>query len=78
MVQKMLLCFKNISAEVLMHILGYGLRTACHILAHLNQMLLQLKHQKFSAKKLPRFGTNNVGEIDPRGLFNRHLPLAEK
>jgi hypothetical protein len=34
MAQKMLFCFTNISAEILLNVLGYSLGAECHILAH--------------------------------------------
>jgi hypothetical protein len=34
MAQKMLFCFSNISAESLLHILGYGFCNVCHNLVH--------------------------------------------
>jgi hypothetical protein len=39
----MLFCFTNISAEVLLRILGYSFCTERHILVHFCQMLLPLK-----------------------------------
>jgi hypothetical protein len=47
MAQKMLFYIINISAEILLHILGYILCAECHILACVCQMLLPLKEPKF-------------------------------
>jgi len=41
-----LLCFTNISSEILLHILGYGFCTESHILENFCQMLLPLKTSK--------------------------------
>jgi hypothetical protein len=48
---KMLFCFTNISAEILLHVLGYSFYTQHHILAHICQMLLQLKASKIISAK---------------------------
>jgi hypothetical protein len=44
--QKMLLCFTNISAEILLHILDYNFYIERHILAQLCQLMLPLKTSK--------------------------------
>jgi hypothetical protein len=51
MSQKMLLCFANISAEILLHILGYSFCTEHHILVHFCLMLLPLKASKITCAK---------------------------
>jgi hypothetical protein len=66
MPQKMLICFTDISAEILLHILGYSFCTECHILAHFfAECSCHEKHRKLSAEILICFGAKNVGEIDP-------------
>jgi hypothetical protein len=57
MVHKMLFCFSNISAEILLYHIGYSLCNNCFILAYFCQMLLQLKTSKKSLQKLPCFVT---------------------
>jgi hypothetical protein len=52
MAQKMLFCFTNISAEILINFLGYSFCTESHILAHFCQMLLPLKESKIAYAKL--------------------------
>jgi hypothetical protein len=46
MVQKMLFCSTNISAEILPHILGHRFLALCRIMVHFCQMLLQLTAAK--------------------------------
>ncbi len=58
MLKEMLLCFTNICDEILLHVLGYRVCVEHHIFAHFCRM-------KIVCPKLPRFGTKNVGEIDP-------------
>jgi len=60
----MLLCFTNISAEILLHTLGYYFFTAHLILVHFCQMLLTLKASKIiCAKATHWFGAKNVYKI---------------
>jgi hypothetical protein len=47
----MLFCFTNISAEILLHILGYSFCSKQHILAHFCRMLLPFKASKISSAK---------------------------
>jgi len=61
----MLFCYTNISAEILLHVLGYDFHTKQHILAHFYQIQLPLKASKILAPKILFFGTKNVNEIDP-------------
>jgi hypothetical protein len=63
--QNMLFCLTNISAKILLLVLGYSFCIAWHILARVCQMLLPLKASKIYAQKLVCFGTKNVGVIDP-------------
>jgi hypothetical protein len=49
--QKMQFCFTNISAEILLHVLGYSFRSECHILAHFDQKLLPLNAPKIICAK---------------------------
>jgi hypothetical protein len=51
MAQKMLFCFTNISAEILLHILGYNFCSQHHILARFCQMLLPSKTSKIICAK---------------------------
>jgi hypothetical protein len=51
MAQKMLFSFSNISAEILLHYLGFSFCTERHILAHFFQMSLQLKVSKIFCPK---------------------------
>jgi hypothetical protein len=44
MVQKMPFCFSNISAEILLHVLGYSFCMESKKLAHFWQMLLSLNY----------------------------------
>jgi len=57
----------NISAEILLHVLGNSFCTERHILAHFCRMLLPLKASKISATKLLYFCTKIFDEIDPTG-----------
>jgi hypothetical protein len=68
MAQKMSLSFTNISAIILLHILGYGFCIERHILAHFGQMLLSLKASKITCTKAALLLHKNVGKIDPWGL----------
>jgi len=52
MLQKILVCFTNISAKILMQILGYSFCAWSHFYL----MLFPLKASKFSAQKLLCFG----------------------
>jgi hypothetical protein len=61
----MLFCYTNISADILLLVLGYDFHTKQHFLAHFYQMLLPLKASKILAPKILFFGTKNVDEIDP-------------
>jgi hypothetical protein len=58
MVQKMVVCFTNLSAEILQHVLGYscwpGAPNFGAFLPHANAIKM---HQKLSAQKLLCFGT---------------------
>ncbi len=60
----MVLCFTNISAEIVLYILDYSFCAECYIMVHFDQMLLPQKHQKIFAEKFLCFGTNMFGEID--------------
>ena len=71
MLQKILVCFTNISAKILMQIIGYSFCFEHHIWTHFYLMLLPLKASKFSAQKLLCFGAKNFGEIDPKSVFNK-------
>jgi hypothetical protein len=51
MSQKMLFFFTNISATILVHVLGYSFCTEHHILAHFCQMLLPLRASKIICAK---------------------------
>jgi hypothetical protein len=51
MAQKILLCFANISAEILQHILSYTLCAQCHILAHVCQNAVAFKASKIICAK---------------------------
>jgi hypothetical protein len=55
MAQKMLFCFAIISAEILLHILGYSSCTNRHNLAHFGKMLLPLKSPKISCTNTALF-----------------------
>jgi hypothetical protein len=48
----MLFCFTSISAEILLHILGYSFFIEHHILAGFCQMLLPLKASNIICNKL--------------------------
>jgi len=64
--QKMLFCFTNISAEILLHILGYSFCAKGHILVHFCQMLLLFKALKIAcAKSLTALEPKNVVEMAP-------------
>jgi hypothetical protein len=65
MSQKMLFCFTNISAEILLHILDYNFYIEHHILAHLCQMMLPLKASKIISEKAHLLWRQNVGGIYP-------------
>jgi hypothetical protein len=47
----MLFCFKNISDENLLHILGYSFCTERYILSHFCQMLMPLKASEIFCAK---------------------------
>jgi hypothetical protein len=51
MVQQILFCFTNISAEILLHILGYRFCAEDHILAHFYYMGKQLEASKIVRAK---------------------------
>ncbi len=70
----MLFCFSNISAEILLHILGhYNLCTECHILARFCQMFLAaIESIKIICKRVFCFGAKNVGDFDP-SVFSRSI-----
>ncbi len=60
----MLFCFVNISAEILLHIIGYNFCTEPHILAHFLQMLVPLRASKIIGAKAALLFQQNVDEID--------------
>ncbi len=63
----MLFCFANISAEILLHILGYSFRTEHHCLAYFHQTLMPLKESKFICAKAAPFGCHKMlGKLAPR------------
>jgi hypothetical protein len=64
MEHKMLFCFANISAEMLLHIIGYNFCTEPHILAHFLQMLVPLRASKIICAKAALLCHQNVDEID--------------
>jgi hypothetical protein len=72
MVQNMLFCFTNISAEILLLVLGYSICTKCHILVHFCQMLLPSKSSNYHRKSCSTYAPKNAGEIDPQLLL--YLP----
>ncbi len=51
MVQKMMLCFTNINAEILLYILSYCFCTEHHILAHFFKFAIDVKHIKSYLRK---------------------------
>ncbi len=51
MVQKMIICFTNINAEILLHILGYCFYTEHHILAQFFKCAIAFKHVKIYLRK---------------------------
>jgi hypothetical protein len=51
MVQKMLFCFTNMSAEIIWHVLGYSFFTQYQILVIFCQFLLPLKASKIICAK---------------------------
>jgi len=61
----MLFCFISISAEILLHILGYCYWAEYHILAHLCKVLLPSKASELSVQKLLCSAAKNVGVNDP-------------
>ncbi len=64
-VNKMLLYFTNISAEILLHILGYNFWNEYHILVQLFNMLLTLKVSINICAKGALHWHKNYGKIDP-------------
>ncbi len=60
----MLFCFVNISAEILLHIIGYSFCTEPHIMAHFLQMLVPLRASKIICTKAVLLDHQNVDEID--------------
>jgi len=67
-VQKMVLCFTNLSAEILLHILINILCPEHHILAHFCQMLLPLKTLEIICAKAALLWCYNVDETDDQIL----------
>jgi hypothetical protein len=58
MVQKMVVCFTNLSAEILLHVLGYSCWPgAPYFGAFLPYAIANKTRQKLSAQKLLCFGT---------------------
>jgi hypothetical protein len=55
MAQKMLFCFSNISAQILLHILSYSVCTERHIFSHFFQTLGPLKALKSNLEKAALF-----------------------
>jgi hypothetical protein len=51
MMQTMLFCFTNISADIFLQISGYSICAKHHILLHSSQMLLTLKALKIIGTK---------------------------
>jgi hypothetical protein len=51
MVQKMMLCFTNINAEILLYILGYSFCTEHHVLPHFFKCAIAVKHSKIYLRK---------------------------
>jgi hypothetical protein len=74
MVQKMLFCFTNISAEILLHIFRLHFFAPSALLWCLFAKWLPFKkHLKLSAQKLLCFGAKSVGEIDIRMVCHYQL-----
>ncbi len=55
--------FTIISAEILLHSLGYSFLTEDYILTHSARCCCHHKHQKLSARRLLCFGNTNVGDF---------------
>jgi hypothetical protein len=51
MAQKIMFCFANISAEILLHVLSYTLCAYCHILAHVCQNAVTIYTSKIICAK---------------------------
>jgi hypothetical protein len=60
MAQLMLFCFANISAENLLHILGYSFCTERYCLAYIHQTLMPLKESTFICTKPAQFGCQTM------------------
>jgi hypothetical protein len=63
--QKMLFCFNNISAGILLHVLGYSFRSKHRILAHLCQMMLPLRAAMIIISKVALLWHENVDDLHP-------------
>jgi hypothetical protein len=63
----MLICFPNISADILVNILSNNFCVEHQTLAHFCQMPLPFRISKMICANLICFGAKNVGETNPRG-----------
>jgi hypothetical protein len=71
--KKMLPCFTNISAEILLYISGYGFYVMCHILAHFCQVLHSLFLSKIICTNAALLWRQKVGEKATWCQFHQHF-----
>jgi hypothetical protein len=66
MTQKMSFCFTNISAKIVLHILGYSFCAECHILLPFLPNVVASKCIKnYPCKSCSALAPTNVGKFDP-------------
>ncbi len=76
MAQKMLFCFTNISAEILLHTLGYRFNNEWCILAHFWQKALPLKGSRMLCAKDALISCQKIDEIDSCGLYYTQVMIV--
>ncbi len=76
MAQKMLFCFTNIFAEILLHTLGNRFNNDYSILAHFWQTALPLKASRMLCAKDALIWCQNIYEIDSCGLYYKQVTIV--
>ncbi len=74
----MLFCFTNISAEILLYVLGYSFGTKHHILAFVCQMLLPLKALKIKIGNMLCLATKMFMKLTPGACTIKHFAKVIK
>jgi hypothetical protein len=75
MTQKMLFCFTNISADILLHILGYSICTECNILGTFLPNAVAVKSVKnHLRKKCSSLAPKMLEKLTPGANVIKQIP----